>query len=150
MNIRAWKVSSKKPVCFVFAWSSAPNFSWAPDCIPSNPIITAFFELIISLQNIYKHWRRLVVNCFCFTLCNLPCPALQNQILTLTPTNCSCNITHESKYTHDTFVANRATTSVVRRIFSEYIYMYTVIIHRRQNRLHRLIKRAANIIIWCS
>lgn len=40
-------------------------------------------------------------------------------LLTLTPTNCSWRITHDNKYTQDTFVAKSAITSVANNILSE-------------------------------
>lgn len=42
---------------------------------------------------------------------------------TRTPTNCSCRITHDSKYTQETFVANNAMTSVANKMRSECMYM---------------------------
>lgn len=63
-------------------------------------------------------------------------------ILTLTPTNCSCKMTQDSKYTHETFVANNAMASVAKSILNEWRYIYVVATHNKQNKLHRVKNRA--------
>lgn len=57
--------------------------------------------------------------------------------LTRTPTNCSCNITHDNKYALATFVANNAIASVDKSGRNDNMYKYVVISHSAQNTMQR-------------
>lgn len=66
--------------------------------------------------------------------------------LTLTPTNCSCKITHDKRYAQATFVANNAMASVARSALNDRAYKYVVSCHNRQNVKHRFKNRPEILI----
>lgn len=67
-----------------------------------------------------------------------------NVSLTLTPTNCSCKMTHDKRYAQATLVANNAIASVANSARNDRAYRYVVSCHSKQNVKHRFRNRPAN------